>query len=168
MYTYTYTYTHVHTHTHIGELNFVSGEDRPATIVLRHINIHVHVYIHIHIHTHTGELNFVSGEDRPATIVLRGHYAFIGFGSAWAEGASSVVKVDLDRMVRVSGVVTKEGQTWLYTGVCCVYVFVCVLLCMSVFMCVVWTKLTWIGWLQGRHGCILGYVVCICVFVCDV
>mmetsp|Transcript_52095 Transcript_52095/g.129759 ORF Transcript_52095/g.129759 Transcript_52095/m.129759 type:complete len:611 (+) Transcript_52095:523-2355(+) len=62
-------------------------------------------------------LDFVSGEDRPATIVMRGAYAFIGFGSAWAEGASSVVKVDVDRMVRVSGVVTKEGQTWLYTGV---------------------------------------------------
>ena len=29
-------------------------------------------------------LTFVSGEDRPATIVLRGHYAYIGFGSAWA------------------------------------------------------------------------------------
>eukprot|EP00282_Hemiselmis_andersenii_P040808 CAMPEP_0172066736 /NCGR_PEP_ID=MMETSP1043-20130122/11313_1 /TAXON_ID=464988 /ORGANISM="Hemiselmis andersenii, Strain CCMP441" /LENGTH=739 /DNA_ID=CAMNT_0012726901 /DNA_START=122 /DNA_END=2338 /DNA_ORIENTATION=+ len=61
-------------------------------------------------------LEFVSGEDRPATIVMRGNYAFIGFGSAWAEGASSVVKVDVERMVRVSGVVTKEGQTWLYTG----------------------------------------------------
>jgi len=64
-----------------------------------------------------GSLDFVSGEDRPATIVMRGVYAFIGFGSAWAEGASSVVKVDVSRMVRVSGVVTREGQTWLYTGI---------------------------------------------------
>lgn len=63
------------------------------------------------------DLDFVSGEDRPATIIMRGEYAYIGFGSAWAEGASSVVKVDLKRMVRVSGVVTKEGQTWLYSGV---------------------------------------------------
>ena len=63
------------------------------------------------------DLDFVSGEDRPATIIIRGDYAFIGFGSAWAEGASSIVKVDLKRMVRVSGVVTKEGQTWLYSGV---------------------------------------------------
>lgn len=60
---------------------------------------------------------FISGEDRPATIIIKDHYAFVGFGSAWAEGASSVVKVDLERMVKVSGVVTKEGQTWLYTGV---------------------------------------------------
>ena len=66
--------------------------------------------------TRVGDLDFVSGEDRPATIVVRDSYAYIGFGSAWAEGASSVVKVDLDRMIRTSGVVTKEGQTWLYTG----------------------------------------------------
>ncbi len=46
-----------------------------------------------------------------------GSYAFIGFGSAWAEGTTSVVKVDLDRMVRVAAIVTREGQTWLYTGV---------------------------------------------------
>ena len=43
-------------------------------------------------------------------------YAFVGFGSAWAEGTTSVVKVDLERMVRVAAIITREGQTWLYTG----------------------------------------------------
>ena len=65
----------------------------------------------------TAALTFISGEDRPASLLVYGKYLFVGFGSAWAEGTSSVVKVDIERMKRVSAVVTREGQTWLYTGI---------------------------------------------------
>jgi hypothetical protein len=66
--------------------------------------------------TRAGDTLFIDGEDRPAAIVIQGRHALIGFGSAWAEGTSSVLKVDLERMVRVAAVITREGQTWLYTG----------------------------------------------------
>ena len=41
----------------------------------------------------TDALTFISGEDRPASLVVYGKHLFVGFGSAWAEGTSSVVKV---------------------------------------------------------------------------
>jgi len=66
--------------------------------------------------TRVGDSHFIDGEDRPATIVVHGRHGYIGFGSAWAEGTSSVLKVDLERMVRVAAVITRQGQTWLYTG----------------------------------------------------
>jgi len=66
--------------------------------------------------TEVKSLQFIDGEDRPASIIVKDRYAFIGFGSAWAEGTTSVVKVDLDRMVRVAAIITRVGQTWLYTG----------------------------------------------------
>ena len=74
------------------------------------------IKVDLHTMTRAGDALFIDGEDRPAAIVIHGRHAFIGFGSAWAEGTSSVLKVDLERMVRVSAVITREGQTWLYTG----------------------------------------------------
>ena len=63
-----------------------------------------------------GDCMLIDGEDRPAAIIVHGRHAYIGFGSAWAEGTSSVLKVDLERMVRVAAVITRDQQTWLYTG----------------------------------------------------
>ena len=40
--------------------------------------------------TRAGDATFIDGEDRPATIVIHGRHAFVGFGSAWAEGTSSI------------------------------------------------------------------------------
>jgi len=74
------------------------------------------IKVDLHTMTRAGDAHFIDGEDRPAAIVIHGRHAYIGFGSAWAEGTSSVLKVDLERMVRVAAVITREGQTWLYTG----------------------------------------------------
>jgi len=74
------------------------------------------IKVNLNTMTRAGDAHFIDGEDRPAAIVIHGRHAFIGFGSAWAEGTSSVLKVDLERMVRVAAVITREGQTWLYTG----------------------------------------------------
>jgi hypothetical protein len=66
--------------------------------------------VHLATMQRTDALTFISGEDRPASLVVYGKHLFVGFGSAWAEGTSSVVKVDIARARSISAAIPTQAH----------------------------------------------------------
>ena len=47
------------------------------------------IKVDLHSMTRAGDTHLIDGEDRPATIVIHGRHAFVGFGSAWYNHATT-------------------------------------------------------------------------------